>query len=157
MRTLFPECPGCGNAYNFRQGGSQGCACKIDECEFGYATTYIPEIILDSTIYKVFVEDWGIDWKRALVKIALKLNISVGELRKSKNNREYCLVQGYAQYIFHFRSELNPLGLILRIEPEFPYDIFDINLESEWSLSNEEIKYFKEGMNSGLFCGGLED
>ena len=148
MNTLFPECPGCGNAYFFREGRVQGYGCRIDACDFGCTKPYYPEIIRDGTVYKIFVEDWGNNWKKSLAKVSLRLGIPIKEMRKFRDDRESHLFQGRAEEIFKVRAEFETIGLILRIDPSFKYDVFDKNIDGKWPLTDESILLWKKHLSS---------
>ena len=121
----FNVCPECSDRLIFyRQDSTQSCNCLNPKCEYGFATTYIPEIELDETVYSLYITSLGDDWKQAMVFLSLRFNLGINAARKFKDSREL-LLSGSAAEIFKVREELNRKGISVAIEPEYQYNVWD--------------------------------
>lgn len=130
----FYTCPECGNRLIFyRQDSTQGYNCLNPKCEYGFATTYIPEIELDETVYSLYITSLGDNWKQAIVFLSLRFNLGINAARKFKDFQEL-LLSGNAAEIFRVREELNRKGISVAIEPEYKYDVWDDKTQGEFEI-----------------------
>ena len=123
---LEDNCPECGNLVFFRHGSSQGCYCLKPNCKYGFATTYIPEIMADETIYKVYVTSLGTSWKQNIVFLALNFNLNINEARKFKIPGQL-LLKANAVKVFEVRQKLRDREIEIAIEPKYKYDTWNTN------------------------------
>lgn len=140
MKGLFPNCPGCGNAYSFRHGASQGYACHVQRCPWGIATTYIPEILKDRTVYTLSIDALPDESLRSIARLALRLGLSSAEVRQRCRSLPIPVARASASKVFSLRQELETEGYRVSIVPPFPYDVFDPNPEGKFPLTEEQIK-----------------
>ena len=127
-------CPECGNRLVFyRRGSTQGCYCRNTKCEYGFATTYIPEIQEDETVYSLYITSLGNDWKQAIVFLSLQFNLDLNTARKFKDSRKLFLL-GSAANIFKVREKLNTKGISVKIEPDYKYDVWDDKPQGEFLI-----------------------
>jgi hypothetical protein len=139
----FPECPGCGNAYRFRLGSSEGYGCDVVSCSWGVATTYLPEICRDPTVYSLSIDALPDTSLRSVARLALRLGIKSSEAREQIRNLPIPFASGSASEVFALRQKLETEGYGVSIQPIFPYDVFDPNPQGKFHLSLEEIKAFQ--------------
>lgn len=147
FKELENDCPECGNLVFFRKNFSQGYYCLKSECNYGYATTYIPEILKDCTVYEVYISSLGDNWKQAIVFLALKFNLNLKEARKFKTLKKL-LFTGNAAEVFKIRSKLQEKGIKIKILPTYKYDVWDNLPQGEFSIDQfeaKELKYLLEG------------
>ena len=136
---LEPDCPECGNLIFFGRGSSQGCYCIKPDCEYGFATTYIPEIETDPTIYEVYITSLGTNWKQNIVFIALNFNLNINEARKFKVPRQL-LLKANAAKVFEVRQKLQERKIEIAIEPKYKYDVYDTNPQSKFTDQTKSKK-----------------
>ena len=129
---LEDNCPECGNLVFFRRGSSQGCYCLKSGCRYGFATTYIPEIETDPTVYEVYVTSLGTNWQQNIVFLALNFNLSINEARQFKIPGQL-LLKANAVKVFEVRQKLSDREIDLAIEPNYKYDTWDSNPEDEFT------------------------
>lgn len=139
----FPECPGCGNAYRFRLGSSEGFGCDVVSCSWGVATTYSPEICRDPTVYSLYIDALPDTSLRSVARLALQLGIPSSEAREQIRNLPVRYASGEASEVFALRHKLESEGYVVSIQPTFPYDVFDPNPQGKFPLSTEEIEAFQ--------------
>jgi hypothetical protein len=87
--------------------------------------SYVPEIVKDETIYKVYIASLGEKWNKSLAYISIKFGIEIKEVIKFKKNSTKLLFSGNAVEVFALKNELSDRDIEVKIEPEFKYDIFD--------------------------------
>ena len=129
---LEPDCPECGNLVFFRRGSSQGCYCLKSDCEYGFATTYIPEIETDPTIYEVYITSLGTDYQQNIVFLALNFNLNINEARKFKIPGQL-LLKADAVKVFEVRQKLCDRAIEIAIEPKYKYEVWDANPQGEFA------------------------
>ena len=118
-------CPECGDRLIFyRRGSSQGCNCRNPRCEYGFTTTYIPDIQLDETVYHLYITSLGDNWKQALVFLSRQFNLGINAARKFKIPGQL-LISTDAAEIFKVRKMLSEKGISVAIAPEYKYDVWD--------------------------------
>lgn len=142
FKGLENNCPECGNLVYFRKNLSQGYYCLKSECDYGYATTYIPEISRDRTIYQVYISSLGDNWKQALVFLVLKFNLGIQEALKFKQPGQL-LLTGDAVKVFDMRERLASKNIKIAISPTYRYDVWDINPQGEFLINTSEAKELK--------------
>ena len=105
MEDANTICPECGNHLIFyRQDSSKGCYCRNAKCEYGFVTSYFPEIVLDKTIYSLYITSLGNNPKQAIVFISLQFNLNINTARKFKGSGKL-LFSGSAAEIFKVREK----------------------------------------------------
>ena len=126
-------CPECGDILVFyRRGSSQGCNCRNPRCEYGFATTYIPDIQLDETVYSLYITSLGDNWKQAIVFISLQFNLGINTARQFKEPGKL-LCSGSAVEVFRLREKLKQKGISVAIAPEYRYDVWDDKPQGEFT------------------------
>ena len=143
MKGLQDNCPGCGNAYFFREGASQGYGCDIEGCLWGAVTSYHPAIFNDPTVYAVSIEALPDDSLRSIARLALRLNIPATEARRWLRDLPIQVADLRAPEVFALRCELESEGYRVSISPSFPHEVFDPEPQGQFALSAEEILLFQ--------------
>lgn len=145
-KGLEDICPECGNLVFYRKNSTQGCFCSKSGCNYGYATTYIPEIHKDLTLYKIFILSLGDNWKRNIVFLSLKFEINIQEAREFKTPGKLLLTADAVE-IFHIRQQLKSRGIEIEIIPKYIYEVWDNNPQGEFSgytVEGRKLKYLLE-------------
>ena len=130
-QSIDPEpediCPKCGgNLVFFRQNSTQGYYCSKSDCQYSCVTTYLPEIVKDTTIYEVYITSLGTNWKQNIVFLALNFNLNIQEARKFKIPGQL-LLKADAVKVFEIRQRLRDRKINIVIKPKYKYDMWDIN------------------------------
>jgi hypothetical protein len=114
------KCEQCGGELEFRTKGSvQGYFCKT--CDWALVTTFIPDIQLDETIYKVTIADGDYRNKSQIKAVAEISNINFLSAQKLLRQRNVMIFQGEAPRVLKVRDTLNAVSLTYDIQPPFPY------------------------------------
>jgi hypothetical protein len=114
------KCETCGgNVEPRREGNVQGLYCK--KCGWVAATSYIPPIMLDDTIYRVRVS--GADFRNEnhirIVSDIAGLNFVEG--RQLLRQEKPLVFEGHAPLVLQVRDRLVNAGLSPEISPPFDY------------------------------------
>lgn len=146
MQALFPDCPRCGNVVGFRQGHSVGLRCTVAECRVGVAWSYRPPIELDRVVYAIYACSLGGAWKEKGARLAVRFGIPLSRVAQSRGTVELPLFRGGAPEVFRIREELARQDIPVRIEPSFPYDVYDSLPEGEFAPSREQVDSLAQAM-----------
>ena len=130
---LENNCPECGNVVFYRRDSTQGCYCIKSNCEYGFATTYIPEIETDLTVYEIYIISLGTNQKQNIVFLALHFNLNINEAVKFKIPGKL-LLKANAVKVFKVRQTLRERAIEILIKPEYKYDVWDTNPQGEIPL-----------------------
>ena len=139
MKGLHDDCPGCGNAYHFRLGSSQGLRCRVDGCHWGVVTTYVPAILEDPTSYTLSISSLPDNSLESVARLALRFNIPLPEARSLRASLPKPVYSGGAADVFALREELLAQKYGVTIGPHFKYDVFDDLPQGEFPLTAEDI------------------
>jgi tRNA(Ile2) C34 agmatinyltransferase TiaS len=118
--SQVPICEKCGSEMEFRrEGSSQGLFCT--NCDWSVVTTYIPEILLDETLYEVIITDGNPQNKKHISTVSHAGNINFLSARKSLREGSFVVFKGIATEVVEIRKTLDSAGLSYKIAPEFPW------------------------------------
>jgi len=121
LQTKATKCHKCDcEAAPKVDGNVQGIYCQ--KCEkWLVVTTYIPEILTDSTEYKIILVSG--DFKNTdQIKVVADIgNINFIDARKLLKENEIEIYSGNAQTVKNAISNLVRANLVYRVEPDFPY------------------------------------
>jgi hypothetical protein len=113
-------CPQCGGvALGFREGRTDGIRCTV--CDWSVATTYTPPIQLDRTIYEVRIERG--DYRDA-GQIKAIANVTGGNFLSARDLLKISqpvVCSGDAQHVLQVRDSLLAAGVVVAIQPAFPW------------------------------------
>lgn len=114
------RCERCGHGMiAFREGRTQGTRCE--QCGWSLVTTYTPPIQLDQNVYQVRVK-YGNPLDIAQVKAIASLTKGNFLQARASLKRDLPLVfSGNAQEVEKVRNLLRTAGIIVEIQPEFPW------------------------------------
>ena len=146
MRGLRPECPRCGNVVCFRDGPSQGFRCKEPDCAVGVVTTCFPPIEQDPAEYALYLHPLGAEWKEKAARLATRFNLSLRDASQLRGPEEFLLFRGKAPDVFRVRGEVQALGCSVRIEPRFPYEVYDTAADGESPATEEILAWIESWM-----------
>lgn len=117
----IPVCEKCGRSVEFRRDGStQGVFCT--KCEWSVVTTYLPEILRDTTSYEVSVTS-GDDRNDQHLKVVAQLaGVNFLAARKLlQGSSGFLVFAGSATKTAEVRDMLKLAGLAYEIKPPFPW------------------------------------
>ena len=113
-------CQKCGSQTEvFREGRTQGTRCK--KCDWSVVTTYTPPIQLDRTIYEVRIERGDYRDSGQIKAIA---NVTGGNFLSARDLLKISqpvVCSGDAQHVLKVRDSLLAAGVVVAIQPEFPW------------------------------------
>jgi hypothetical protein len=113
-------CPQCrGVALGFREGRTDGIRCT--QCNWSVAATYTPPIQLDRTIYEVRIERGDYRDPGQIKAIA---NVTGGNFLSARDLLKVSqpiVCSGDAQRVLQVRDSLLAAGVVVAIQPEFPW------------------------------------
>jgi hypothetical protein len=147
-KGLFADCPGCGNAYFYREASSQGYGCDAQGCSWGVATTYLPAILHDQTLYTVSIESLPDDSLRTIARLAIRLGIPSVDVRQRVGSLPMRVAEVRAGEALRLRQDLEAEGFGVGIAPPFPYNVFDTKPQGKFPLSPDEVKAFQMGTSN---------
>lgn len=113
-------CEKCGSQMDaFREGRTQGIRCK--QCDWSVVTTYTPPIQLDRTIYEVRIERGDYQDTGQVKAIAHVIGGNFLRARDILKSSQSLVFSGDAQHVMQVRDALFTTGVIVKIQPEFPW------------------------------------
>jgi hypothetical protein len=115
------KCPECGGALEARREGStQGLFCT--KCDWSVVTTYLPDVLRDTTSYQVSVTSADFKNDQHLKAVAHLTGINLLAARKLlQAPGDFVVFTGLAQEVTSVRDTLRAAGLGFKIEPSFPW------------------------------------
>lgn len=113
-------CPKCGAPVEIRREGStQGLFCT--NCDWSVVTTYLPEILNDTSKYVVRVLSGDFKNDQHLRIVAQLAGVNLITSRKMLQGGGFVLFTGLASKVSAVRDTLESVGLVFEIEPPFPW------------------------------------
>ncbi len=118
--TRIQECEDCGSKAEFDiRGSTQGLFCS--KCDWAVLRTYIPQIDLDRTTYKLFIISGDHKNKNQVKTIARVANVNFLQARQMLLGSDEQITEGSAVAIDNARQDLSDVGLEFYTEPDFPH------------------------------------
>jgi hypothetical protein len=114
-------CPKCGGALEVRRDAStQGLFCT--KCDWSAVTTYLPEILRDTTTYEVMVKSGDFKNGRHLKAISQIADVNLLAARKLlQGPGDFVVFTGLAHKVKSVRDLLAAAGLEFETRPSFPW------------------------------------
>jgi hypothetical protein len=113
-------CEICGSpTEGFREGRSDGIRCT--QCDWSVATTYTPPIQLDRTIYEVRIDHGDYRDTLQVKAIAQVTGSNLLNAREFLQSSRPMVFRGDASHVAEVRDSLIAAGLIVSIQPDFPW------------------------------------
>jgi hypothetical protein len=101
-----------------REGSIQGLFCT--NCDWSIVTTYIPEILLDETLYEVSIINGDAQNKQHIKTVAQVASVNFLAARKLLQEQSpFVVFRGIATEVVKVREVLCMVGLVYEITPEF--------------------------------------
>ena len=96
---------------------------KCSQCgEWDYATTYLPEIYSDKTIYSVFLRPGNHATLQTIKHVASVANCNFIKAKELLCTTDQKILEGTAQTILEAVGKLKSAGIRYVISPDFKYD-----------------------------------
>ena len=113
-------CEKCGAVMESRiEGSTSGVYCT--NCEWSVVTTYMPEIVLDSNKYKVYLLSADPKNREQLKAISTVANVNFLQARKMFLEERALVLEDEAVAIDKVRKLFDECFIRYEIEPPFPY------------------------------------
>ena len=114
-------CPKCGGALEARREGStEGLFCT--KCDWSVVTTYLPDVLCDTTSYQVIVTSGDFKLELHLKAVAQLAGVNFLAARKLlQGPGEFVVFTGPAHQVTSARDVLMAADLRFKIEPPFPW------------------------------------
>jgi len=113
-------CAVCGSStQGFREGRTDGIRCT--QCDWLVATTYTPPVQLDRTIYEVRIDQGDYRDIQQVKAIAHVMGSNLLNARELLQTSRPIVFRGDAPHVAQVRDSLIAEGLIVAIQPEFPW------------------------------------
>jgi hypothetical protein len=114
------KCEACGGDIEFRREDSvQGLSCK--NCDWAVVTTYIPQIDIDETIYRVRVSDADFRNENHVRIVSAVSGLNFLAARRLLQQEKPLVYEGKAPDVLQAREKLVNAGLRTEISPQFNY------------------------------------
>jgi len=113
-------CEKCGSEMVIkRQGSTQGLYCT--NCDWAVVTTYVPDIVKDSTVYEVQLTKADFGNKQHLKVLADVLNVNLLQARNIAKESSGVIFKGAAVDVDEVKKKLESVDIEYEIAPDFPY------------------------------------
>lgn len=113
-------CEKCGSQMEaFREGRTQGLRCS--QCDWSVVTTYTPPIQLDRTTYEVRIERGDYRDAGQVKAAAHVIGVNFLSARDLLKSSQPVVFSGDAQHVMQVRDSLLAAGVVVAIQPEFPW------------------------------------
>jgi hypothetical protein len=113
-------CEQCGGvALGFREERTDGIRCT--QCDWSVATTYMSPIQLDRTIYEVRIDHGNYRDTQQVKAIAHVMGSNLLNARELLQSNRPIVFRRDASHVAQVRGSLVAAGLIVAIQPEFPW------------------------------------
>jgi hypothetical protein len=103
----------------FREGRTDGIRCT--QCDWSVATTYTPPIQLDGTIYEVRIDHGDCRSTQQVKAIAQVMGSNLLSARELMQSSRPIVFRGDASHVAEVRDSLITAGLVIAIQPNFPW------------------------------------